>query len=303
MKKLFIVTLFTAIALIAGAQKNTAELRLNLEKGKTYTQTGNVKMNMKMEMMGTKIDTDVPMSIAISMKVVDICDDNFVIETTYDAIKMNFNIAGQEMSFDSADPNPDPENAFTQMFSSFIGKPFTMILDKRQNIVAIEGLDKIFSAMFDNEQLSDEQKEKMNATLQGIWNEEKIKENFSEGNIVFPEEPIYKGFTWTGEKMQNMQGIAMQVKNTYTVEKITATTVEIAMVSEISMNMAMTENEISMNITVGNAQSTGRYTIDLATGLTQSAKISTDMTMVMTTNMDGTEITIPMHITAEMTVK
>ena len=301
MKKLYFLAIFTAIALTVCAQKNPVELRLNLEKGKTYTQTTDIQMNMKMEVMGMKMDTDIPMSMTFSMKVVDIQDGNFIIETTYDAFKMTFNIMGQEMGFDSA--NPDPTNPNTQIFSSFIGKSFTMILDNRQNIIAIEGLDKLLASIYDNETVSEEQKELMNDVLQGFFSEEKMKENFGRSNIVFPKEPVYKGFTWTSDQTINMQGITMQVKNTYKVEKITATTVEISLVSDYTMDMSITQNEVQMNVTMESAQSTGKYIIDLATGWTQSAQSNTNMKMVMTMNVGGTEMIIPAQITAKMTMK
>jgi hypothetical protein len=295
MKKLFFVTLFTAIALVATAQHKTVELRLNLEKGTTYTQTVNANMTMTMIIRGSKIDADIPISMTISMKVVDVRDSTFVIETTYDAMKMTFGRGG----FDSANPNPDPDNVFAHTMALLIGKPFTMILDNRQNILAVEGLDKLFSAVIDSEQFSDEQKETMNTVLQNVWSEDKIRENFSTGTMIFPEQPIYKGFTWTVEETQNIIGIVLQVKNTYTVTKITATSIVISSVSESGMTAEMPESTTS--ITMNNAQSTGTYTIDRATGWAKSAKTKDTMDMVMST--DEKETTIPIHITVETTVK
>ncbi|MCL2326934.1 MAG: DUF6263 family protein [Bacteroidetes bacterium] len=299
MKKSILLAIFTAIALIASAQKNAVELRLNLEKGKTYTQTATINMNMKMDMMGTKIDANIPMGMTISMKVVDIKNDTIVMETTYDAIKMNFNILGQEMKFDSSDKNQDPENLFAQIFSSFIGKPFTVILDNRQNIIAIEGLNKLIASMLENEAFDEEQREEMNTMLQGILGEEKMRENFSSSNMVFPKEPVYKGFSWTTETAKNVQGIDMQIKNTHTVKKITAKDVEISLISEYAMAATSTENELPIQITMEKGQVTGTYIIDLQSGWTKSAKSNTVMKMLMTAG----EVSIPMQITMEMIMK
>jgi hypothetical protein len=298
MKKFFIVTLLTVIALVAAAQKNTVNLRLNLDKGTTYTQTVDANMAMTMMIRGSKIDVDIPMSMTISMKVVDIRDSIFVIETTYDAMKMLFGRGG----FDSAYPNPDPDNVFAHTMALLIGKPFTIILDNRQNVLAVEGLDKIFSAVIDNEQFSEEQKETINTVLQNVWSEDKIRENFSAGTMIFPEEPIYKGFTWSVEETQNIIGIVLlQTKNTYTVTKITAANIVISSVSESGMTAEMPGSTTS--ITMNNAQSTGTYTIDRATGWAKSAKTKDTIEMVMSTTDEEKEITIPISIAIETTVK
>jgi hypothetical protein len=301
MKKISFLVILAVISLTANAQ---TALRLNLQKGKTYTQTADVKINMKMETQGMKMSFDVPMSMTVSMKVTDIQNDNYVIECTYDALKMTMNMMGQKIAFNSSDKKLDPNNPFSQLFSSFINKPFTMILDKRQNIIAVEGFDKLFASLLENDAYTEEQKTEMNKMLQGIFGEDKWKETFASGNMIFPQEPVFEGFTWENKTSKNVHGMNMQAKNIYKVEKITAKTAEISVVSHLNMNMtAANENETKVKVTVESAQSNSLYVIDLKSGWTKTAKSNTAMKMLTSTNEGDKEISIPMQITMEMTIK
>ena len=311
MKKFSLLSILLAVALVCSAQKPVAavsivnapesvELRLNLPKDKTFEQNTEMKMKMKMDIMGMKIDTEVPFSSKISYKVVDIQNGNFVLECAFEKMKMSMDILGQKMSFDSSDKNQDFEkNPMAKTFSAFIGKKFIMILDKFQNVVAVEGFDRLFDSMFGD---NDEQSAQMAAMLQGMLGEDKIKENFSSSNIIFPKEPVNEGFTWETEMSQNLQGMNMQVKNQFKVEKITAKHVEISSVSYYSMDFSMSEGEQNVNIKMQDAKATGTYVIDLHTGWTISAKTNADMNMVMTTNQGGMEMEIPMQLIMKIIV-
>ena len=120
MKKFSLLSILLAVALVCSAQKPVAavsivnapesvELRLNLPKDKTFEQNTEMKMKMKMDIMGMKIDTEVPFSSKISYKVVDIQNGNFVLECAFEKMKMSMDILGQKMSFDSSDKNQDFE--------------------------------------------------------------------------------------------------------------------------------------------------------------------------------------------------
>ena len=296
MKKLFFITILSAFVCLSSAQK-PVELRLNLQKGKTFVQNMDMKMKVKMDFQGMKIETDVPFSTRISSKVLDIQNGNFVMEYTYEELKIKLDIMGQKFGYDSSDKKQDlSKNLFAKSFSSFINNPYTMILDKRQNIVAIEGLDKLFASIL-------EENNPFKAQIQSMFSEEKIKDNFSSTNIVFPQEPVYKGFTWTSETSQNVQGTNLQTKNTYKVENLTKKTAEISSVSEMQMDFSINQSGQQSNIKIQNAQINGTYIIDLKTGWTTSAKVNTDMTMQMTMNQGGREISIPMHMIVEIILK
>ena len=299
MKKISFLTIFLAVALVCGAQK-PVELRLNLQKGKTFTQNMDIKMNIKIEMMGMKIDTDVPFFTKISYKVLDIQNNNFVLECTYQEMKMSMDILGQKISFDSSDKKQDfDDNPIASFFSSFIGKSFKMTLDKYQNIVSIEGLDEIFASMVENGKHLDGQKEQMKNMIKEILGEEKIKENFSSSNIIFPKEPVKVGSTWETDNVKSLQGINMQVKNQFKIEKITAKKIEISSVSEYSMNLSVNENGQDVSVIMKDAKATGNYVINPKTGWTISSKTNADMAMVASTM----GIEVPMQIIMEIIVK
>jgi len=301
MKKLFFTTILSVFVLVLNAQK-PVELRLNLQKGNTFEQNMDMKMKIKMDIPGMNIETEMPFFAKISSKVIDIQNNNFILEYTYKEMKMKFDIMGQKMSYDSSDKNQNLDhNPFAKMLSSIINTPYTMTLDKRQNIIAVKGFDKLFASMLND--FPESQKAQMTGILQSMFGDDKIKDNFSSSNIIFPQEPVSVGFSWKTETSQNVQGMSLQVKNVYKVEKLTKTTAEISSVSEYQMDISINENEQQINASLQNSQLKGLYVIDLQTGWTNSAKTKADMTMLLTTNQGGAEISIPMQITMEISVK
>lgn len=298
MKRFSFLTILLAVALVCNAQKSLA-LRLNLPKGQTFVQNMDMKMTMKMDMMGMTIDTDVPFSTKISYKVVDILNGNFVLECAYEEMKMNMDFMGQKMSFDSSDKNQDLDDHFAKVFSAFIGKTFTITLDKFQNVVAIEGMDKIIAAMLENAAQSNAQKAQMEGMVKGLLSEDKFKENFSSSNIIFPQKKVKKGFTWKTETSQKVQGMSMKIKNQFKVENITENTVEISSVSTYSMDMSISEGGQKVNVKMKDAKATGTYSVDKTTGWTITSTSNADMQMVMSTA--GMEI--PMQMIMEIVVK
>lgn len=273
MKKLLFVTIFAAMALVAGAQKNTTTLRLNLEKGKEYSQTSTVEMEMVMDFMGEKITSQMTMEIGLSMKVLDVQNDTFKLATSYESMKIDIVLPGKEgVSYNSADLNSS-SSEISEAYSWLIGKSFIVKMDVYQNIISIEGLNEMIEDMISSRNYSEEKQQALNSILE-LLSEEKLKEHYSSTNIVFPQEPISKGYSWTTEGTQDFQNMfKLQTKTTYKVAKITATTVEITAVQDFTMNMAFDNKEtqiFSFDMKNTNAKST--YSIDLASGWTKTAQ-------------------------------
>ncbi|MDR2683919.1 MAG: DUF6263 family protein [Prevotellaceae bacterium] len=295
MKKISFLIVFMAIALVSNAQ-NTVELRLNLPKGQTFKQNMDMKMNIKMEVHGIKIDTEVPFFTLISYRVTEVKDQNFTLEASYDVIRMKMNIIGQNLEFDSENPDKDnPLNAFLGM----IGKKFLMTLDKFGNVVKVEGLEKLFDEILNGKNFTEEQKNQMMLLIADLFSEDKIKENFSLSTVVFPEEPVTEGFGWEAEIKQNISDMNMLVFNKFKVEKINAETVEISCISDYKMDFSLEQNGTTANAKLENAQAESSYVVDIKTGWTKSATSKSDMVIQMTAN----GISFPMQITYEFTVK
>jgi len=295
MKKISFLTILLAVALVCNAQKSV-ELRLNLQQGQTFVQNMEMKMTMKMDIMGMKIDTDIPFSTKISYKVVDIQNENFVLECTYEEMKMSMDIMGQKMSFDSSDQNQNlDENPMGKVFSSFIGKSFTMTLDKFQNIVAIGGIDKLIASILE----SNGQKAQMEGMVKEMFGEDKFKENFSSSNVVFPKKKVKKGFSWKTETSQKLQGMKMQIKNQFKVINITENSVEVSSVSTYSMDFSVSQSGQDIKMKMKDGKAVGTYVIDKKTGWTVSSTSNADMKMVMAA--EGMEI--PLQIIMNIVVK
>jgi hypothetical protein len=303
MKKIFLLLAATVFSMNCFSQ-NTAELRLNLPKDKIFTQNMDIKMKVKMGIQGMQIDYDFPFFAKISYKVIDIQNDNFILECVYEEVKINMDILGQKINYDSSDKTQDlSKNHFAKLFAAFIGKPFTMTFDKYQNVVSVEGFDKILTSILNSNGYTKEQQTQMTDLFQNVLGEEQIRKNFSAGNIVFPKNPVYQGFSWTSETSQSVQGINLQVKNVYKVEKIIDETIEISSVSSYQMDFSVDAEAQRFDAKLKKTEANGSYLLDLKTGWTISAKINSDMNLEISTNQGGTEFLLPMQIIMEIIVK
>ncbi|MDR0829427.1 MAG: DUF6263 family protein [Prevotellaceae bacterium] len=299
MKKLNLILIAAVLTMNCFAQK-TVELRYNLQKGQTYTQEMDMKMNVKMEVQGMKIDTDVPFFAKISYKVLAAENKNFTLETAYDVMRMKMNVMGQDIGFDSENPN---DNSPLAMLAGMVGKKFTMTLDELGNVVNIEGLDKLFESMFEGKNFTEEQLNQMKATVSSIFSEEKIKENFSSGSIIFPKEAVKKGFEWTTVTTQQVQGINMVTNNSFVVDKLSGTQAFINSVSSYTLDGGITENDQNTKFALENSKMSATYIVDLKTGWTVETKSNMWLLMKITVNQAGVEMTMPMEISADIVVK
>jgi hypothetical protein len=314
MKKLSLVTLAIVFAVCGvNAQKlskkgqlvsspkeqkqEVTKLRLNLQKGQVFKQEMNMKMNMKMETQGMKIDTDIPFFALISYNVVAEKDNNFTLETSYDVMRMKMNAMGVDMGFDSE--NPDKDSPMSPL-SGIIGKKFLLTLDELGNVVKVEGLEKLFDAMFEDKKLSEEQRSQMQLLLKSIFSEEKIKENFSSSSIVFPKEPVKEGFEWASEIKQNFNGMNMLSLNKFKIEKIVDDKAIISSKSNYKIDGGFGEGDSKTEIFMDNSKAEAHYTIDLKTGWTQNVKSTMAMSMKVIVKDGNNEISMPMEITAEI---
>ena len=153
MKKIFLLlfatiwifTLFTACNNSkSGGGSDVVELRLNLQKGKTYNYLMKTNMNMDMEVMGKPMNTVANMDFGFRMNVENIdSQHNYHLATTYDAIRFKMNAMGMDMGYDSKNPGDSTqENMMTSMFrkvfGSMVGQSFKITMSPKGEVVKVK---------------------------------------------------------------------------------------------------------------------------------------------------------------------
>lgn len=191
------VALFGLTALsftLAGGIK----LRLQPQKGMTYTiNVKNNSMNL-MEVMGQTQSSDQTMETLQTFTIKDVTNDQSTIETELKALKLKISQMGMKMEYDSEHPEKTSPMLASQTskMSKNLHKPVTLTYDAQGNLVG-DGADL-----------------EMNQLSVAI--------------IKLPSEELTKGSKWTEEKNRSVSGTEFMANMEYTVTAIKKKSVDIS---------------------------------------------------------------------------
>lgn len=270
--KLFLpLTSIFFVALLGGCkssdQKSATLLKFNLQNGKSYAYK--MAMDMNSEAQGQKIKT--AMNFDYDLSVTGDSAGVKTLNTAYRRIAMNMTLPNGEMSFDSdkpadsiADLQKNPMGVMNRIFGAMVGKSFTMKVSPEGKVIAITGLNEMGDAMVNSIGMDDAAKMRARQMFDQQFNEENMKQTFSQAFDIFPNKEVKVGDKW--EKTLTMNGaMRADAKTVYTVKDIKEDEVTLDAASDIDM----AGNKIKQ---------TGTMQIDPNTGLVTKANLEQTMT-------------------------
>ena len=210
MKKL--VVLFLVISATISSAQDPVLLRLNYEKGASYS----VSMNMSQE-MGTMMSMG--MSIDMGMKIIDAKGENYESEMKFTKISMDMLQGGNIISFDSYKSDDELDEAGKMMKTQMGPMLEAVVLTKGNN------LGEITEAVVE-------------PNVPGM---EDIANQSS--NVVYPKEAVKVGSTWTMSKDEK----GMKMDFLYTVTSILKETILLDLSGDVS---GMADGKITGNIKI-----------------------------------------------------
>ena len=210
MKKL--VVLFLVISATISSAQDPVLLRLNYEKGESYS----VSMNMSQE-MGTMMSMG--MSIDMGMKIIDAKGENYESEMKFTKISMDMLQGGNIISFDSSKSDDELDEAGKMMKTQMGPMLEAVVLTKGNN------LGEITEAVVE-------------PNVPGM---EDIANQSS--NVVYPKEAVKVGSTWTMSKDEK----GMKMDFLYTVTSILKETILLDLSGDVS---GMADGKITGNIKI-----------------------------------------------------
>lgn len=272
---LFSLLLWTGCA--DNKNDTTANFQFNLQKGKAYEYE--MDFDMKQEVPGQNINTNMKSDYVMEV----IGDDGNVktLKTTYERFAMNVEMPGRTISADSDNADSatageinDPSQLMNAMFSALKGKSFIIKVDKEGKVTEVTGLEQIADAMVNSMNVKQEMKPMVRQAFTQQFNEQNIKEIFSQSFNIFPNKPVKVGDSWE-KKMSGTSSMPMDVTTTYTVKSIEGDIVNL-------------EAKSKMNFTGGanmSGEQTGTMKVNAKTGLVVDATFDQKMEgqMKMTT--------------------
>jgi uncharacterized protein DUF6263 len=196
---------------------DSIRLRFNLQKGKTYdyTMVFDIEQSREARTMTNK------MRWMYSMQVLNDAPIKTV-RTTYRQIDMEMNMGGQKMEFSSekaASATNDLMQMPSRIFGAIKGKSFLMKVNPQGEIASVSGFDTIVVAMVDEMKLPEQSKAGMLQNVKNQFNDEAVKQMFSQAFDIFPKTAVKIGDSWEKETT-SLDPSHVKIKTVYTLKQI-----------------------------------------------------------------------------------
>jgi hypothetical protein len=252
-----VMLVLVALATLSFTTNDGVLLRLRPEQDKTYTITSKANMTMKMEIQGMSMNQKQNLEIRQSFIAKEVNDNESIIETQIEAIKMTANQMGMKFEYDSEHPEK------TSRLMAEQAKEFEKVLNKPESI-KYDLLGNIIDTL--NIEISQ---------LGAVINE-------------LPEEEINVGSTWTFNKAKDLTGNEINVNYTYTVTAISKKSVDISITGTVAADASQTsgsyEGTASINPQTGLVMNSS-ITTNVSMTMTEQG-MTFPVTMIGTTTVE-----------------
>ena len=199
-------------------------------------------MNIDEEIQGTHQVVGSTIKGTTAHKIVSIQDTLYIMSVVYKSMSMNVTFNGHEVEMSS---EGDTSNMFSKIMHGILNQPFDMVMSNRGEIIAVKNFDKVFTAAFAGIQASQEKKEQVMAQLRQSFGEKSIKGNLQQSFIIYPKRAIGVKDMWADQTTLEAAAVSAQIKNTYTLDNITADNYEISAKSLFAPDKAATYKQTS----------------------------------------------------------
>lgn len=248
LRRIIPLILLVGISTFNYAQK--VNLKYDLKKGDYYQWEMNIDQVIDMNVQGQDMSMTQKLKFFTGVNVLEEYDDSIRIEQKIERVKMDQQVMGMNINYDSDNPSTsDPMAAqMDQMFKSFIGEPIIIVLDKLGNTLRTD-LGK----------LADNQEFARNAGSSAQF-------------VVFPEKTLKVGDSWEDSIKPLVEtGINTQVK--YTLLNVESG------IATLKFEGKVTTEEGSEQGMKMSGKQEGKIKIEVKSGWTDSSDIEQNMDM------------------------
>ena len=128
MKKFILYTLLLLGVMTSVFAQEKYDLRLNLEKGQTFTYQMTLNYPMTISVMGQQMEIKQAQTINYTNKVLDVKDGNYLMEINIDRIQVSTSSMGQEMNLDT---DSDAKDDATSQLRKMVNQKVTQWMDAK----------------------------------------------------------------------------------------------------------------------------------------------------------------------------
>lgn len=271
MKKISFLAVAFAFSSFGFTQNNN---NLKLVKGQKYLVQNKVTTANTIQMQGQSMDNNTDMSSTYKIEVTGNGKNSYDLTNTITNIKMNMDMMGQELKFDS-DKQEDMDGQIGSAFKGLINQPKQVKLDNTGKVLSM-GTDSLTEMM-----------KELNFDVAGFGSQ-----------LAFQPLPpgLKKGTAWTDTTV----GEGSSRTTTYTIKEINGNLATITFTGNLSAEN--TTEQAGMEL---KQKTTGTYSgeevVDIKTGVIQSNSSTTNATGAVT--VMGQELPITTQVTSTTAVK
>jgi hypothetical protein len=191
--------LVALIGLSVYGQEAAVKLEWKFEKGKPFYQEMNTKTKQTMKIMAMDNITqnqDQTFIFSWTPEEQD-KDKNWIVTQKIEGVKMDIEIGGNKITYDSTNPTASTGNPLADFFKALVGSQFKLTISPDMKVIKIEGRDAFINQLV-------KANPQMEPLLKQILSEDALKQMADPAFAAVPSGPVKKGQSWEKQSKLNM---------------------------------------------------------------------------------------------------
>lgn len=294
MKTFLSLLLFTLLSVSLMAQTPVA-LKLNLEKGKTYTIKSVTKQTMQQGVAGQSMVVNVLANHVTSFKLLSQESDFMELEVRFDTVANKISSAMYKKETSSAQPGTNPQERLQNKMSLF---PLKAKFSTAGKFLAFTNLNEYkTNVMLFIDSLADSKKDEAKTQATMMLKESALKSSIEPIFAHLTDKPVKVNDSWESSYIMTVSDIAFLVYNTYTLKAVENGQATLSATSEIE-SMPSSNASIKIDQPI-KGSATYDIRVELANGMISTQTEKNKMEGTITAVSGGAEYKVDLKIEAQ----
>jgi hypothetical protein len=198
LRRWFLAALLVVGLWVPAFGQDAVTLSWKFEKDKPFYQEMTTTTKQTMDVMGMQVTQNQSQTFYFSWtpKEQD-KDKNWIITQKIEGVKMDIEIAGNKIPYDSTKDATGTGNPLAEFFKALVGSEFKLTVSPEMKVTKIEGRDDFINKLI-------KANPQMEPLLKQILGDEALKQMSDSAFAVIPDKPVKKGQTWEKKNSLNM---------------------------------------------------------------------------------------------------
>jgi hypothetical protein len=197
-RRFLIAIALTSSTVGSALAQDTVDLKWEFKKDQPFYQTVDTSTTQSMKVMGMDHTQTQKQTFTFSWtpKEQD-KDKNWVVAQKIEAVKLNVEIGGNKVEYDSTNPSTVAGNPLADFFKALVGSTFTLTISPEMKVLKIDGRQEFVDKLVKSNP-------QMEPLLKQILSDEALKQMADPAFACVPNKPVKKGDTWDKKSTLNM---------------------------------------------------------------------------------------------------